>query len=330
MNTNISSRAGHRRALALALSALLTAGTGVAVAAPPPDAGSDAIAQKVGQEMRLTMLDLIQSGALGPTNGQDISLDIDTPAEQVTTLGVLVDSASPKHARDGLHVLAVTPGSSADQMGLRAGDILTAIDGRSLVALGADGKGHAAAAGVLRDSVAAMRNGERIDFGVVRDGRNLSVGGNLRTVYVPAMHLMVGSAVAAAGAAATAAADPPQGCGRISAFDVAPRQQHLHAAVIIAIDGVAPGPQGTPSFRVDAGEHTLTVAENIESQYISFSDAARNAGLAGSKYKKLTIDVQPDMTYLVAARLNPDQRNNPSHGAYWDPVMWKAVPESCR
>ena len=31
-----------------------------------------------------------------------------------------------------------------------------------------------------------------------------------------------------------------------------------------------------------------------------------------------------------AARLNEDQRDNPANGAYWDPVVWKETPETCR
>jgi len=119
------------------------------------------------------------------------------------------------------------------------------------------------------------------------------------------------------------------GCGRINDFDVAPRGQELHKARIIAIDNVTPGPHGSQAFRVEAGTHVIKIAEQIESRYLAFNDRQRNSQLGGG-YKTITVNVAPDTTYLVAARLNDDQRDNPAHGAYWDPVVWKEVPETCR
>jgi hypothetical protein len=154
-------------------------------------------------------------------------------------------------------------------------------------------------------------------------------------MYLPAMHLSIGSGAAlAANTAAPDQASYPaipvddaRGCGRISDFDVAPRQQDLHAATIIAIDGTTPGPFGAKAFQVGAGTHVIKVGERIKSKYISFDDRMRNSKSA-QVYKNLTINVEPDTTYFVAARLNENERNNPN--AYWDPVMWKSVPEGCR
>ena len=55
----------------------------------------------------------------------------------------------------------------------------------------------------------------------------------------------------------------------------------------------------------------------------------RNAQIGGG-YKTLTVEVAPNTTYLVAARLNEDQRDNPANGAYWDPVVYRESPEACR
>jgi hypothetical protein len=132
--------------------------------------------------------------------------------------------------------------------------------------------------------------------------------------------------------AAAPAADPgsAQGCGRISDFDVAPRQKSLHAAKIIAIDGAVPGPQGSRSYRVSAGAHTLTIGERIESRYLSMNDIARNTG--STPYKKLVVDVPPNTLTLIAARLNEDNNRGGKwqNGAYWDPVAWQQTAENCR
>jgi hypothetical protein len=103
----------------------------------------------------------------------------------------------------------------------------------------------------------------------------------------------------------------------------------LHKATIITIDNHTPGPFGAKSYQVPAGTHVLKVGEHIPSRYFSFNDRQRNSQVGGG-YKTLTIDVAPNTTYFVAARLNEDQRDNPAYGAYWDPVMWQQVPEDCR
>jgi hypothetical protein len=289
------------------------------------------VEQRVRSEMRAVVVALIESGAFGDKPPQQIALDVDAPAQRVGNLGVVVDSA--RAADDGLHVLGVTPGSGAERTGLRAGDVLVAMNGISLAG------NSAMAAANLRRTVDALPDGSTLAFQISRDGHTQSVSGPLASVYVPAMRLHIGDGVqvasnaggaGGAGGAAATAPDPASDCGRISDFDVAPRQQQLHAAKIIAIDGVTPGPTGAKSYRVAAGSHVVTVFNRIESQYLPFNDMQRNSGLTDSHYKKLTIDVAPDTTTLIAARLNTDNRNDWQRDAYWDPVAWKQVAEACR
>lgn len=278
--------------------------------------------QRVRDELRAVMTELIESGAFGEKTPQQIAFDVDAPAQRVSNLGVLIDSAHD--SRDGLHVLAVTPGGSGERMGLRGGDVLVALNGTSLT-----GSGQAAA---LRRIVDTLPDGSPLAFQVRRGERNETVSGTLSSVYLPAMHLTIGGGAAAAGDPRTSqpTAVATAGCGRISDFDVAPRQQDLHAAKVISIDGQLPGPTDSHTFRVTAGTHTLQVAEKIESRYLSFNDRLRNSGRVGDRYKTLSVDVPVDTTVLIAARLNPDKRNEWQGGAYWDPVAWKQNPEGCR
>lgn len=290
------------------------------------------VEQRLREELNVVMMDLIQSGAFGNTAPQQITIDIDSPPQKVSNLGLLVDSKGG--AGDGLHVLAVTPGGNAERMGLRAGDVLLALNGTQLSS--ADG------AATLRNTVDTLPDGGRLDFNVRRDGRATTIGGAATSMYLPAMHLSVGSGTALAsnagdsgargsapGSYGNGPADTSQGCGRINDFDVAPRGQGLHKATIIAIDNHAPGPHGSQSYQVSAGPHTLKIGENIEERYFSFNSRQRNSQVGGG-YKTIEVNVAPDTTYLVAARLNENQRDNPANGAYWDPVVWKEVPETCR
>lgn len=329
---NTVPRTARSLALALALvasgayadSATPLAGA-VAGAALRGDASASVGAeQRLRAELRAVMTELVESGAFGASPPHEIRLDIDTPAQRVSNLGLLVDSA--RADRDGVHVLAITPGGAAEKMGVRSGDVLVAVNGTALA--NTDG-----AAAALRRSVDQLADGAQLAFDVQRDGRRQTLAGTPSSVYLPAMHLTVGEGAqvaAAGGGGGGAMSAGANGCGRLSDFDVAPRGDHLHAAKIISIDGVSPGPTGTRAYRVSAGRHAIKVAEQIESRYLSFNDRARNSAIGNDRYKTLDVDVPPDTTVLIAARLNEDKRSEWKDGAYWDPVAWKQTAESCR
>lgn len=287
--------------------------------------------QRLREELRVILLDMIESGAFGTTPVDRISLSIDAPAERASGLGILVDSSSATRAAEGLQVLGTTPGSSASRMGLRSGDVIRSVNGMSLAGLGADAAGRARAAQVLREQVDGLADGVVLKFDIMRDGHATSVSGTMASTWIPAMHLTVGDgvAMASAGAGANASSAPGQGCGRISIFDVAPRQRDLHAAALISIDGQRSPFGGQKTFRLAVGEHVLTVAERIESRYLPFNDRLRNRD-ASTRYKSITVNVAPDTTYFLAARLNTDKRNEWRDGAYWDPVIWSESGEDCR
>ena len=282
--------------------------------------------QRLREDLRVLLLDMVQSGAFGDTPPTQVALSIEEPEQRVGSLGVLVDSANAQRARDGLRVLATTPGGSAERMGLRAGDVLLAVNGVPLRDLGSSSDGSAEAAVRLRDAVSALGDGAELRFDVRRESQSLVVKGALVSTWLPAMRLTIGGGIALA--ATEGARDAASGCGRISIFDVAPRQQDLHAATLNQIDGRLAGVKGQTSFRVPVGEHVLEVGEAIENRYLAINDRQRNSG--PSRYKKLTVNVAANTTYFVAARLNPEHRNEWRDGAYWEPVVWRESSETCR
>jgi len=300
--------------------ALLAAAGAACIGTFVPAHADSAAEQRVRDELRAVMTELIESGAFGDTSPQQLALEVDAPAQRVSNLGVLVDGT--RGNRDGLHVLAVTPGGAGERMGLRAGDVLVALNGKPL-------GGDAGASTELRRIVDGLQDGSPLAFEVRRGDRTQTVSGTLSSVYLPAMHLSIGGNKAAAAEPPAAAIAAGQGCGRLSDFDVAPRQQQLHAARLISIDGKLAGPTDSHTFRVDAGTHVLQVAELIEPRYLSFNDRQRNSGNNGERYKTLSVDVAPGTTVMIAARLNPDKRTEWQGGAYWDPVAWKQVAEAC-
>lgn len=285
------------------------------------DGNPAATEQRLRAGVQQLLLDLASRGELADASGTPLQFDIAEPAREVDNLGVVVDSNDPAGA--GLAVLAVTPGSAAARMGVRSGDRLVAVNAQPLAGLGADEQGRPRAVALLRSAVADVGDGGSLGLAVDRDGHRIEASGHLQRLRLPALQLRVGDGVQVASNATA----PAPGCGRISTFDVAPRQQQLHRAQLITIDGRAAGPSGSPSYRLSAGPHTLTVAEDIESRYLSFNDRQRNAG--GTRHKDIDVDVKADTTYFLAARLNPDRAREWKDGAYWDPVLWREASERC-
>lgn len=125
----------------------------------------------------------------------------------------------------------------------------------------------------------------------------------------------------------TAAADT---CARVSTFDSAPRAQQLFPAVLIAVDGELPGPTGAESWRIKPGKRVLKVAEAIEPNRFTPLQNRERDGRRADRYKTIEIDAQPGITYRLAVRFHADRRNRMRSGDYWEPVIWKESPESCR
>ena len=282
--------------------------------------------RRLREELRVLLLDMVQSGAFGSASPDQVDLSIEEPRQRVGSLGVLVDSAGAEQAREGLHVLGTTPGGSAERMGLRTGDVITAVNGVGLAGLGSSDDGSARAATLLRDQVAALDTGAELAFDVRRDGRELSVRGPLVSTWLPALRLTLGGSATLAANAESATSDGL--CGRVSIVDVAPRQQGLHAASLNAVDGRLAGVANQTTFRLPVGEHVLEVGERIEARYLAFNDRQRNSG--GPRYKRLTVQISADTTYFVAAQLNDDKRGEWTGGGYWDPVVWREAAEACR
>jgi len=132
------------------------------------------------------------------------------------------------------------------------------------------------------------------------------------------------------GLASSALAAAESTCGRISVFDSAPRGQQLYAVVLIAIDGRLPGPTDSPSFRIEPGKRVLTVAENIDAHQFSSVQQYQRSNAGRDRYQTLEVDVQPGVTYRLAAKFDLEQRNSIRDNAYWKPVVWSEVRETCR
>jgi hypothetical protein len=241
----------------------------------------------------------------------DTPLRVSAPASARHELGAVVDP----RADGGPRVLALTPGGAAERMGLRAGDILRTVNGVDLASAGRPGE-------ALAQAVAADNGSLRV--GAVRDGRALSLAGSADVVAVPAYTLVVGDS-------------GRTGCGHVS--DTAgppPRSRDIYRAQILRIDGRSTPLDPVPRHRVDAGRHVLLVRELIDRSWLGSAQASQIARMqkfedAGA-YKALVVDIAPNRSYRIGARLREDRLDGESirANAYWEPVVWSEIAEACR
>jgi membrane-associated protease RseP (regulator of RpoE activity) len=296
-------------------------------------AQSTPVEQRLGEEVQLALVRLIESGAFAGKPGEEIAFTLDEPARRVNNLGLLVDSANAERARDGLRVLGVTPRSAAQRMGIKAGDRIVAVNGTSLVGLGADAAGHAQAAVAMRTLVDTLSDGSVLEFSLQREDKPLTLRGELSTIVLPPIHLKVGRDELLASTSTNVSRREPQndggdsGCGRFNDFDVAPSQRDLYGVKLLMIDGISTGPAGVHQFRVSAGTHVVKVVELIPAKVYRRLNPTRLGD--GPEVKTLTVNVKADTTYYLAAKFNEDKRNSRVSGEYWEPVVWRETPDKC-
>lgn len=220
-----------------------------------------------------------------------------------TSLGAVVDTRFP-HA-DGPAVLAITPGGTAQTLGLQAGDRLLSVNGAPLRS---------------QDNIATRleraleTGGGSVRLEVLRAGERLELSGPMQAA-VPAS----------------------SGCGYVSDDDPTPVvSDGIHAVEITSIDGDSTPLDPQNRYRLSAGEHVLVVSEQIAGHHFSgrqnqLREQMKQRTLARA-YKALVVTVEPGVRYSVGAKLLRDSMDNDAMraNAYWEPVVFKQRAQECR
>lgn len=96
----------------------------------------------------------------------EIERRIEIIADGRPRLGVNIGEDKSGGPVEGVHIVGVTPGSAADEAGLRTGDIITAINGESM---GADASGEANH--LVLDFMEGVEEGDILEVEYLRDGK---------------------------------------------------------------------------------------------------------------------------------------------------------------
>lgn len=277
------------------------------------------VRQELETELEMLLLKIMDHPQLQKASGRGVFMEVDLPAREVAELGLVFDAAYEKLADEqGLLVLGVTPGGSADAMGINAGDRIIAVNGQSLLALGGDESGRLLAANQLEEATTNLSEDEAVSLAVRRAGQELALSGSLSKRVLPAAHLRVGDAQE------LAMIDEEPGCGTISIFANPPRGQQIYPVTIAEINGESQSTGLRKMFYVEPGMHEFKVHERIDRP--GFSPRSRDR----RKSQTIMIEVEPDTIYHLGARLAVENRFIPGREGYWQPLVWKQEVSRCK
>lgn len=279
------------------------AGVVLAIGPVAPAAHGEEAARRLDAQVALGLERAVREGWVPASGGNGVAVQM--PQREVFELGAVVN-----FGQGGGEVLAVTPSGAAHRMGLERGDRLLSLNGREL---------DSASASVVDEALNAT--GGSVVMEVLRDGERVSLAGNAQRTVIPGYTLAV----------QPLSEQTAGGCGRINQSLTPPISEEIHPLVVESVNGAQPGPVESEVYRLRAGRHVLMVSEAIRDDRFTGNQNRKRRGLFRQEaLRRFTLDVAPDTTYRLGARLVRDNREDIRGGSYWEPVVWAQFQENCR
>lgn len=279
--------------------------------------------ERLDEALRAMLISLAQDPLF--SQQEDFDLSYRKQPEAVVNLGAICDTRGAGADREGLPVIAVTPGSTGASMGLRAGDRLLEINGQSLVGLGVDSDGEALAMVRMQQVLLEATAGDPVTLEVNRDGSALKLTAPLQKWQLPKVELALSMPSAAADSRTEG--DPDTPCGTISLYEPPPDDFDLYPAYLTGINEKNSGAVMRHFQYLHPGPYELLVTDLIPSRELR----QRHTRFSHRRSaKSLRIDVADGMVYHVAAKLLYDRKEQAEHEEYWEPVVWRLEPGFCK
>lgn len=232
--------------------------------------------------------------------GQDKTVILEEPARSYFDWGAIIQPSGK--------VVSVRSTSVAQTMGVQQGDVLTHINQQPI-----DSR-------ELANTLAQferLQHDEAFTVTVQRDGGAVTLNGIARAAVIPGWKLEVTSDIADR----AVVTDNNQACGRVSVFLTPPSTSDLYPAFINSINGENVRQQN-PNFILGVGEHQLGIHELID------NNSSRRGGRLELE-KTLTLHIEENKKYHVAAHFIREKRFERHGEGYWEPVVWKVTEQTC-
>ncbi|MEM7707581.1 MAG: PDZ domain-containing protein [Pseudomonadota bacterium] len=298
---------------------------------PAQSGGGDPRNERINQAIRTMLISLAQDPLF---DGEDLDVVFSQQPEALINLGVIYgDTRSSDIDSLGLPVVAVTPGSTAAAMGLRAGDRIVSMNTEPLLGLGQDDKGVSRAVDRVSNMLQQIPANDPVTLIVARGNRRETLTAPLQKWQLPRVELALsmpeddGPPEDLILGAPPGSDDDRSPCGTLSLYDPPPHEFNLYPAYLMGINvnnsgGIMRGFQYLPP-----GEYELLVSDLIPSRELRI----KHTRFAKRRQaRQMTLEVADGMVYHVAAKLLHERKQQAEHDEYWEPVVWRSEPGHCK
>ena len=173
--------------LLLALGLLMIFST---VVAQEPREPNEQQRERLRQAMQTLLISLVQDPSFKAMAESDWNLTYAQDSQALSNFGVIFSSRFDRETNAaGLLVLAVTPNSTAAEMGVRIGDRVQRLNGRTLLGLGVGRAEQSRAYAEFAALLEPVPDGGSVTVQVERHGRILELAGSLERWNLPAVSL---------------------------------------------------------------------------------------------------------------------------------------------
>ncbi|WP_412973245.1 hypothetical protein [Glaciecola sp. MF2-115] len=282
---------------------------------------SEALIEELVKQISSTMIAVVDAEKKAGKDVNDLHITLDIPGKHSPNLGLILNVDDKK----GFRVLNVTPGSLAESLEIRQGDLIAAINGVS-----PDSSDKKVVFAELENTLP----GDTIIFDVYRNGVTKRIEALVEGQYTPAIKLEIGessakneqeSSVEEQEASASNKIEDNETlsessvCGVISTFFKPPETRNLYSVFISQI-GERKILSSNTSYKLPPGKHVIRVHEAIDDPF--FKRYTRSTVHRG-QFLDFEIEVKENTTYYLAAEFNRNARFKERTGDYWKPVVWR-------
>lgn len=274
----------------------------------------------IQQTLRSTLMSLARDDWFEQIDNDDWPIVIYHPAETIINLGLYVHpDYTEENDSNGPLVIAVTPDSAAARMGVRTGDRLRSIEGKSLIRLGAEADGSSRAFRRLQDAL--NESSGTITLTVLRGDQTLPLEGDLEKLTLPRAILTLTQV----SVETTDAADPGA-CATVTTQAPPPREFNVFPADLVSINGVQAGTKLRDQHFLTPGTYVFEVRPEIPDHLL-----AANAARAESRrpFAILRLPMDAGFTYHVGAKLLVGREQQTPHARFWEPIVWRMEMADC-